>query len=88
MSPRLPVRAAAVGVATVALLAALVHARAPARKPSPPMAAMTPATPVRGDLARCQALGAGGAEDATCLRAWAEQRQRFLGVRPRSVEGR
>ena len=36
------------------------------------------------ELFRCQALGQGGASDPDCLRAWAENRRRFLapGARP------
>jgi len=35
-------------------------------------------------LGRCQAIGEAGARDAVCLRAWAENRRRFLapGARP------
>ena len=35
-------------------------------------------------LRRCQSLGASGASDPDCLRAWAENRRRFLapGARP------
>lgn len=31
---------------------------------------------------RCQQLGEAGARDATCLQAWAETRDRFLGSVP------
>jgi conjugative transfer region protein TrbK len=30
------------------------------------------------ELQRCQSLGAAGANDATCLRAWAKNRSRFF----------
>jgi conjugative transfer region protein TrbK len=42
------------------------------------------ADPLRDELFRCQALGEGGPRDPSCLRAWAENRQRFLapGARP------
>ena len=42
-------------------------------------AAVRPADP---RLARCQALGAAGAEDPECLKAWSDARTRFLGLRP------
>lgn len=36
------------------------------------------------ELRRCQSIGAAGASDHDCLRAWAENRRRFLapGARP------
>jgi conjugative transfer region protein TrbK len=34
--------------------------------------------PLPGELRRCQAIGAAGANDAMCLRAWAENRSRFF----------
>ncbi|CAM5591837.1 putative entry exclusion protein TrbK-alt [Sphingobium scionense] len=44
----------------------------------------TSADPLREELLRCQLLGEAGPRDAACLRAWAENRQRFLapGARP------
>jgi len=40
--------------------------------------------PLRDELFRCQALGEAGPRDPACLRAWAENRNRFLapGARP------
>ena len=40
--------------------------------------------PLRGELLRCQSIGQAGASDPACLRAWAENRRRFLapGARP------
>jgi conjugative transfer region protein TrbK len=34
--------------------------------------------PLAAELQRCQSLGAAGANDALCLRAWAENRSRFF----------
>lgn len=34
--------------------------------------------PLRVELRRCQLLGAAGGSDSDCLRAWAENRRRFL----------
>ncbi|MBI0530279.1 putative entry exclusion protein TrbK-alt [Sphingomonas sp. TX0522] len=34
--------------------------------------------PLRVELRRCQLLGAAGGSDTDCLRAWAENRRRFL----------
>jgi len=43
------------------------------------------ADPLRTELIRCQRLGEAGPRDAACLRAWAENRERFLapGARPK-----
>ncbi|MDT8264627.1 putative entry exclusion protein TrbK-alt [Roseomonas sp. DSM 102946] len=42
------------------------------------------ADPLRDELIRCQILGEAGPRDPACLRAWAENRNRFLapGARP------
>lgn len=47
-------------------------------------AAVTAADPLRDELMRCQSLGEAGPRDPGCLRAWAENRNRFLapGARP------
>ena len=34
--------------------------------------------PLQAELRRCQSIGAAGANDAMCLRAWAENRSRFF----------
>jgi conjugative transfer region protein TrbK len=34
--------------------------------------------PLLAELRRCQAIGSAGANDALCLRAWAENRSRFF----------
>ncbi len=41
-----------------------------------------PADPLRAAQRRCQLLGEAAARDPECLRAWAETRDRFLGVAP------
>jgi conjugative transfer region protein TrbK len=46
-----------------------------------------PEDPLRGELLRCQALGEAGPRDSACLRAWAENRNRFLAPDARP-EGR
>src|SRR5690606_10837941 len=55
------------------------------QEPSPPKTGIINAPsdesdddPVRRELRRCQKLGAAGADDARCLRAWAEMRSRFF----------
>lgn len=49
--------------------------------------------PLREGQRRCQQLGQKAAEEAECLRVWAQTRDRFLGrtpapVSPSSAEGR
>ncbi|AMG74224.1 MULTISPECIES: putative entry exclusion protein TrbK-alt [Alphaproteobacteria] len=46
--------------------------------------------PLRGGQRRCQQLGQAAANDADCLRVWAETRDRFLGRQsaPAAPEGR
>lgn len=46
--------------------------------------AATSHDPLREELIRCQSLGEAGPRDPACLRAWAENRNRFLapGARP------
>jgi conjugative transfer region protein TrbK len=46
--------------------------------------------PLREGQRRCQQLGAKAADDAECLRVWAETRDRFLGRTraPAAPEGR
>jgi conjugative transfer region protein TrbK len=42
--------------------------------------------PLRGELIRCQELGEAGTRNPKCLRAWAENRRRFLRPDARPVE--
>jgi conjugative transfer region protein TrbK len=47
------------------------------------MPQLSPATdPLRAGQRRCQQLGQAAANDAGCLRVWAETRDRFLGKTP------
>lgn len=43
--------------------------------------------PLRDEQRRCQQLGEAAAQDAGCLKVWAQTRDRFLG-RPATTEGR
>lgn len=56
----------------------------PAEQPPPAEAVAAADDPLRVELRRCQLLGAAGGSDPDCLRAWAENRRRFLapGARP------
>jgi len=79
---------ARVGALAFVLLAILATAiefdREEDAPPSPPHAPITAADPLRGELVRCQLLGEAGLRDTACLRAWAENRRRFMapGARP------
>ncbi|RWQ75671.1 MAG: conjugal transfer protein TrbK [Mesorhizobium sp.] len=44
------------------------------------------ADPLRGELTRCQKLGEEGTRDPACLRAWAENRRRFLAPAPPTID--
>ena len=79
-------------VAVILTLTAIELTRreeAPASLPAP--IARSARDPLRGEQRRCQELGQKAAEDAVCLRVWAETRDRFLGrapTSPASVDGR
>jgi len=49
--------------------------------------AATQADPLRDELIRCQGLGEAGPRDPACLRAWSENRNRFLAPGARPAEG-
>ena len=71
---------AAAFVGVVITMTALQMRDAPA--PSPETEIVTVGEegvdPLPAELRRCQAIGAAGANDAVCLRAWAENRRRFF----------
>jgi len=59
------------------------------RDPKPPEraaahSAVAAIDPLKAELLRCQQLGEAGPRDPSCLRAWSENRRRFLapGARP------
>ena len=80
MSARLAFRLAAAGFGLLAILVAVLQAHGPAPSPPPAPVAVQSARPIDGRLARCQALGQAGAQDADCLKAWNDARTRFLGA--------
>jgi conjugative transfer region protein TrbK len=82
MSPRLSFRLAAAAFAVLAILmAALQTSRPPvtATPAAPPKDRVM--TPNAARLAYCQSLGAAGAQDPDCLKAWNDARARFLGAK-------
>ncbi|WP_421699755.1 putative entry exclusion protein TrbK-alt [Ancylobacter sp.] len=58
-----------------------------AREPSPIRTVEAAHDPLRDEQRRCQRLGEAAAQDAACLKVWAQTRDRFLG-RPASIVGR
>jgi conjugative transfer region protein TrbK len=86
MQTKTIVRIVAVAFVAVALTVSALQVRMSPGPVQPdrsaPLAAGT--DPLRPELDRCQSIGAAGATDRDCLRAWAENRRRFLapGSRP------
>ncbi|MBA4788665.1 MAG: putative entry exclusion protein TrbK-alt [Rhizobiales bacterium] len=58
-----------------------------ARGPSPSRTVEAERDPLRDEQRQCQKLGEAAAQDAACLKVWAQTRDRFLG-RPSPNEGR
>jgi len=71
---------AAAFVGVVITMTALQMRDAPAPPPETEIITLDEESvdPLPGELRRCQAIGAAGANDAMCLRAWAENRSRFF----------
>ncbi len=81
MDTKLLARIGAIAFVAVAITLTAIQMRG-AEKAVPEDAA-APATavdadPLRDELIRCQSIGQAGASDTGCLRAWAENRRRFL----------
>ena len=71
---------AAAFVGVVITMTALQMRAAPAPSPETEIITLDEegVDPLPAELRRCQAIGAAGANDAMCLRAWAENRSRFF----------
>lgn len=87
MDSKLFARVAAIALAAVAITLGVLQMREPSPTPPDPAAIdadAAPVDPLRGELRRCQSIGVEAASDRDCLRAWAENRRRFLapGARP------
>ena len=82
MDGKMLARLGAVAFVTLAITATVIDMTR--KEPAAPVetsvapAAPVAADPLRAELTRCQLLGEAGARDADCLRAWAENRRRFL----------
>lgn len=79
MSPRLSFRLAAAAFAVLAILVAALQSRRPPMTATPTAATKDRViTPNAARLSHCQSLGAAGAQDPDCLKAWDDARTRFL----------
>lgn len=95
MDGKMLARLAAVIFVAVVITATVIELTRKDEPPtSPPGRTVQPENdPLREGQRRCQQLGQKAAEDAECLRVWAETRDRFLGrtpapASPSSSEGR
>ncbi|MET3791080.1 putative entry exclusion protein TrbK-alt [Aquamicrobium terrae] len=84
MDGRVLARIAAIIFIAVAITATIIEmTREETAGPVPTVPVLQPASdPLRLEQRRCQELGEAAANDATCLRVWAETRHRFLGRSP------
>jgi conjugative transfer region protein TrbK len=88
MQTKTVVRIAAVAFVAVAITVSAIQVRMSStpvesgRAAAPTLAGADPLLP---ELVRCQSIGAAGATDRDCLRAWAENRRRFLAPGSRSA---
>ena len=81
MDGKMLARLGAVVFIAIAVTATAIDMARKDEPPAPPAAPalQPPADPLREVLRRCQRLGEAAANDANCLAAWAESRDRFLG---------
>lgn len=87
MDMKMLARASALAFVLVAIFAtAIEFGREEEASPPLPHAPSAAADPLRGELVRCQLLGEAGTSDTACLRAWAENRRRFLAPGARALE--
>ena len=81
MDGKILARIGAIGFVTFAITATAIEL---SRKDEPPLYRSVAAgtengtDPLKTELQRCQQLGEAGTRDAACLRAWADNRDRFL----------
>lgn len=77
---------ALVFVALAATVTAIEMTRKDERPNNPPtqMGSRPERDPLDAELARCGALGEAGARDPACLKAWSDNRRRFLGADERA----
>ena len=87
MDGKMLARIGAITFVAVALTATAIEVTRKDDAPAfSPMPHLRPATdPLRQAQRRCQQMGQAAANDAECLRVWAETRDRFLGKTPAPV---
>lgn len=76
-------RIGALAFAAIAITVTAIEMRAGRQASPDPIAAATPLPgndPLLGEMLRCQSFGQAAASDQECLRAWAENRRRFLAL--------
>jgi conjugative transfer region protein TrbK len=73
----------AIGAAMIAAVAALREAGS--EDDAPATRLRDPGGGRHAELVRCRDLGMAAADDAACLKVWAENRRRFLGAPPESA---
>ena len=81
MHTRTVVRLGAVAFVAIAITVSVIEARMSPVRVGHDLTVVSgagSADPLRAEMMRCQLLGAAGATDHDCLRAWAENRRRFL----------
>ena len=84
MDGKVLARIAAIIFVAIAITATIIEmTREERAEPAPAVPVLQPAAdPLRLEQRRCQELGEAAANDAACLRVWAETRDRFLGRSP------
>lgn len=88
MDTKLFARIGAIAFVAITITMTAIQMRAmptPAAEPPAASPSEPEPDPLRDELIRCQSIGGAGATDAACLRAWSENRRRFLapGARPK-----
>ena len=87
MDMKMLARAGALAFVLVAIFAtAIEFGREEDASPPIPHAPGAAADPLRCELVRCQLLGVAGTRDTACLRAWAENRRRFMAPGARALK--
>lgn len=65
-----------------AILATLLEISRQSEMVIEPVPAQNTSDPARAELRRCQEIGEAAMQDDACLKAWAENRQRFMSPEP------
>lgn len=75
-------RIGAVVFVALAIVATAIEVNRPADRAEDPVAQrprLATRDPLDAELTRCSGIGEAGSRDPSCLKAWAENRRRFLG---------